>query len=58
MGYHPTFTPSNLGPSYHTPLGRILQRLDHFQPLFKPHLFNVVGPQAAEFLWAKGDSVR
>lgn len=59
LGHPPASTPSGQqGPSYHTPLGCVLQGLDHFQPLFKPHLFNVVGPQAAEFLPARGDLVR
>lgn len=40
----------NLGVTYHTLLGCILQRLDHFQPLFKTHLFNVICLQVAKFL--------
>lgn len=40
----------NLGVTYHALLGCILQRLDHFQPLFKTHLFNVICLQVAKFL--------
>lgn len=39
-----------LGVTYHTLLGCILQRLDHFQPLFETHLFNVICLQIAKFL--------
>lgn len=58
-GQPPGCRPAPLAPApYHTPLGCVLQGLDHLQPLFEPHLLNVVGPQAAELLLARGDSVR
>lgn len=40
----------NLGVTYHALLRCILQGLDHFQPLFKTHLFNVICLQIAKFL--------
>lgn len=43
----------NLGNTYHTLLGCILQRLDHLQPLFKSHLLNIICFQIAKFLWEK-----
>ena len=54
---HPGATRAQVHP-YHAPLGCILQGLDHFKPLFKPHLLNVLRLQAAEFLPVRSDSVR